>query len=187
MSLEYQTYGLEHPLLIALIVPIMLILFLYIRRPNMTRKKWTYYVTRSIYLLLLLFALASPYTMQSVEKYQDTSSVTILNDLSDSMSIYKNEKAIGQSLYTNLREQLINATGFDSVKYKTFSNGSRTEIGDALYQNSVESPKDNNLIVLVSDGNNNHGRDAKDVARALSGSNTRILHTPLKIRQMKYT
>ena len=181
MSLEYQMYGLEAPLALALAIPLLIGLFLYIRRPNMTKKKWVYYATRSVYLVLLLIALASPYLLKTTEKFQDTAQVTILSDLSDSMSLFAKEKDIASDLFSSLRGQLKNATGYDSVRFKTFSNGSRTEIGDALYQNSADSSKDYNLLILVSDGNNNYGRNAKDVAKAIGGSNTRVFaYTPEK-------
>lgn len=181
MSLEYQMMGLEQPLALALAIPLLIGLFLYIRRPRMTKKKWVYYATRSVYLVLLLFALASPYLLKTTEKFQDTAEVTILSDLSDSMSLFSKEGNIASDLFTSLRGQLKNATGIDSVRFKTFSNGSRTEIGDALYQNSAESSKDNNLLILVSDGNNNYGRNAKDVAKAIGGSNTKVFaFTPEK-------
>jgi Mg-chelatase subunit ChlD len=181
MSLEYQMYGLAEPLVLAMLIPLLIGAFLYIRRPNMNKKKWVYYATRSVYLSLLLFALSSPYLIKTTEKFQDTAQVTILDDLSDSMSLFSKEKDIASDLYSGLRGQLKNATGYDSVRLKTFSNGSRTEIGDALYQNSAESSKDNNLLILVSDGNNNYGRNAKDVARAIGGSNTRVFaFTPEK-------
>ena len=174
MSLEYQMYGLEQPMILALAIPVLLFFFLYIRRPSMNKRKWFYYGTRSVYVFLLLAALASPYILSTAEKYQDTASVTILDDQSDSMSLFKSEKTIAPDLYTNLRDQLKNATGYDSVKIKEFSGGNQTGIGDALYQNSAESSKDNNLLILASDGNNNYGRDAKDVAKAIGGSNTKI-------------
>jgi Mg-chelatase subunit ChlD len=181
MSLEYQIYGLEQPLALSLAIPLLIGAFLYIRRPNMNKKRWIYYATRSVYLFLLLFALASPYLLKTTEKFQDTAQVTILSDLSDSLSLFAKEKDIASDLYPSLRGQLMNATGYDSVRFKTFSNGSRTEIGDALYQNSAESSKDNNLLILVSDGNNNYGRSAKDVAKAIGGSNTRVFaFTPEK-------
>ncbi|MFZ2456541.1 MAG: vWA domain-containing protein [Candidatus Altiarchaeia archaeon] len=174
-------YGLEQPLVLALAIPLLIAAFLYIRRPNMNKKKWIYYATRSLYLSLLLFALASPYLIVSSEKFQDTAQVTILNDLSDSMYLFEKEKDLASDLYSVLRGQLMNATGCDNVRLKSFSNGSRTEIGDALYQNSADSTRDNNLLILVSDGNNNYGRNAKDVAKAIGGSNTRVFSfTPEK-------
>jgi uncharacterized membrane protein len=181
MSLEFQMYGLDQPMVLALALPILLFFFLYIRRPAMNRRKWVYYGTRSAYVLLLLAALASPYILSTTEKYQDTASVTILDDRSESMSLFKSERTIAQDLYTNLRSQLKNATGYDNVRLKEFSGGNQTGIGDALYQNSAESSKDSNLLILVSDGNNNYGRDAKDVAKAVGGSNTGIFsYTPEK-------
>ena len=181
MSLEYQMYEIEQPLILALIIPLMLFFFLYIRRPAMNRRKWVYYGTRSMYVFLLLIALASPYILSTSEKYQDTASVTILSDLSDSMSLFDKDKNMAQDLYTNLRSELKNVTGYDNVKIKEFSDANQTAIGDAMYQNSAESSKDNNLLILVSDGNNNYGRNAKDVAKAVGQSNTRVFaYTPEK-------
>jgi len=110
MSLEYQMYGIEQPLALALAIPLLIGLFLYIRRPNMTKKKWVYYATRSVYLVLLLIALASPYLLKTTEKFQDTAQVTILSDLSDSMSLFAKEKDIASDLFSSLRGQLKNAT-----------------------------------------------------------------------------
>ncbi|MEA3254583.1 MAG: VWA domain-containing protein, partial [Candidatus Altiarchaeota archaeon] len=77
-------------------------------------------------------------------------------------------------VYEGIIEGMKNATGFESVDLKEFSAGDRTGIGDALYQNSVGLSKESSLLILISDGNSNYGRDPGDVAKALRGTGVRI-------------
>ena len=183
MTLEFQNFGIEQPLVLTLILPMALILFLYIRKPGMNMKKWLFLSSRSLLFLLVLIALSSPYLIEFTEKFQDVSSVTILSDGSESMSLYKENESLANTIYHEIKNRMKNSTGFESVNMREFSSGNRTEIGNALYQNLVGLSKENNLLILISDGNNNYGRSSKDVARILGETGARIFALTPKLSE----
>ena len=177
MSLTYQNFGIEQPLMLFLVVPVAIVLFLYLRRPSMSSRRWILFLSRSFYVFLIALALAGPYLVETKEKFQDTAAVTILSDRSGSMDLFGRDDAqTPVDIYQSIRKQVKNSTGFDSTNLKEFSkDANRTEIGDILYQNSVEFSKEANLVILYTDGQNNYGRNPKDVAKVLGDTGTRIL------------
>jgi len=175
MNIEYGGVGIGQPEMLAAIIPIALAFFLYLRRPHMNKKRWTFLLSRSFLALLLIAALSRPYIVAELEKFQDTASVTILADRSASMELYgKDGASLAEKLYSGIRAGMKNSTGFESVNIKDYSKGDRTEIGNALYQNSAEFSKETNLLILVSDGNNNYGRNAVDVAKFVGETGAKI-------------
>lgn len=169
-----NNFGFEHPYILILLIPIAIILYLYIKKGGMSRKKWIFLSGRFFLISLITVALASPYVTEKKDEFQDLTSINILSDSSGSMSIYDNISMDSVNLYTNLKTRIGNITNPESVGIRYFSEGNRTAIGDALYQDAIKKSKENNLIVLVSDGNNNYGRNSLDVARILSNTNTTV-------------
>lgn len=167
-------FGIEYPYIVPLLIPIAIILYLYVRKGGMSRKKWAFFLTRFLLISLITIAIASPYVIEKKDEFQDFTSINILSDSSESMSIYKNASMSAVSLYTDLRKRMGNITSSESVGIKYFSDGERTAIGDAIYQEVMHETKESNLIVLVSDGNNNYGRNALDVAKILSNINSSV-------------
>ena len=177
MSLEFQNYGIEQPLMLPLTVPVFLLLLLYLRRPRMTGRRWLLLFSRTLCVFLIAFALATPYMFETKEKYQDTAAVTILSDRSGSMDLFGRDDAqTAENIYQAIRKQVKNNTGFDSTSLKEYSKDSnQTVTGDVLYQNSVEFSKQSNLVILYTDGETNYGRNPQDVADILSRTGTKIL------------
>ncbi|MEA3255068.1 MAG: hypothetical protein U9Q22_04460, partial [Candidatus Altiarchaeota archaeon] len=88
MTLGLQNLGIEQPLVLTLIIPVVLVHLFYMRKPGMNRSKWIYLSSRILLTLLILLALSGLYLTEYTEKFRDVASVTILNDKSGSMSLY---------------------------------------------------------------------------------------------------
>jgi len=174
MAIEFQNIGVENPYILLLIIPVAILIYLYVRRGGMNRRKRLFLASRVVVLSLLLAALSSPYIVEKIKEFQDAASIIFLYDNSNSMSIYPEDARV-EDLYRSVRGKVGNITGYpDAVGMKYFSEGNRTEIGNVLYQNALKADTESNLLLLISDGNNNYGRDSGDVASLLSGMNTTI-------------
>ncbi len=170
---NYQLLGVEQPIILLLLIPIVLFLILYILRKGLNKGRIIFFTIRLLIFTLLITALASPYLIHLIDEYSKAASIIILEDKSESMRIYGKQN-ISIELLNKLDQKMREETGLqDMVKHQTFSEGNKTELGNALYQYIRKENKDN-LIILVSDGNNNQGMDALDVARILGIENITI-------------
>ncbi len=167
-------FGFEYPYIVLLLIPTAIALYFYIKKGGMSRKKWIFLLTRFFLISLIAIAIASPYIIEKKDEFQDLTSINILADSSESMSIYKNGSTDAVNLYTDLKTRMGNITNSESAGIRYFSEGNRTAIGDALYQEVLQKSKEESIIVLFSDGNNNYGRNAMDVAKILSDINSSI-------------
>ena len=175
MEFMFGNYGVEHAYLLLLIVPVMLAFYHYIRRGGMDRRRWFFLFSRFVLVSLIVIALASPFIARTTHEFGDITSITILFDRSGSMSMTSMDGDTAERIYNEIRALVGNLTGRpDSVDLRYFSAGNRTEIGNALYQETLRESRKKNLIILLSDGNNNYGRDAVDMARVLGSSNTTV-------------
>ncbi|HDH41298.1 MAG TPA: VWA domain-containing protein, partial [Candidatus Altiarchaeales archaeon] len=175
MEFMFGNYGVEHAYLLLLIVPVMLAFYHYIRRGGMDRRRWFFLFSRFVLVSLIVIALASPFIARTTHEFGDITSITILFDQSESMSMTSMDRDTAERIYNEIRALVGNLTGRpDSVDLRYFSTGNRTEIGNALYQETLRESRKKNLIILLSDGNNNYGRDAVDTARVLGSSNTTV-------------
>ncbi len=176
MAIEFQNLGIENPYVLLLIIPAAFLIHRYVKKGGMNREKRLFIASRTVILSLLLLALSIPYIIEEVREFQDAASVMFLYDASGSMSVYPEEiHATVNELYRTVRSMVGNMTGYpDAVSIQYFSEGNRTEIGNVLYQNAMKTDTESNLLLLISDGNNNYGRDAEDVAAVLAGMNTTI-------------
>jgi len=176
MAVEFQNLGVENPYILLLIIPAALLIYLYVRRGGMNRRKWLFLIVRLFIISLLLAALAFPYIVEKTREFQDAASIILLYDKSNSMSLYPEEiHTRAENLYRSVRGRVGNLTGYpDAISMKYFSEGDRTAIGDVLYQNALKTDTESNLLLLISDGNNNYGRDSGDVAALLSGMNITV-------------
>jgi len=167
----------EKPAMLLLIIPVVLILYFIIRNGKFRGRKLKFMLVRFFILSLLLIALASPYLIQSKRIRHEIPPITILDDASASMEIMSNESlTAAENLMKDLSATVGNLTQqSDAVKLETFSKGNRTELGDALYHNLIKTTRSNSLVVLVSDGNSNYGRNPIEVAKALRNANVTIL------------
>jgi len=176
MALEFQNLGIENPYILLFIIPAAFLIHRYVGKGGMNREKKIFIASRTAIVFLLLLALSVPYIIEETREFRDAASVMFLYDASGSMSVYPEEThSRVDELYRSVRGKVGNLTGYpDAVSIQYFSEGNRTEIGNVLYQNALKTDTESNLLLLISDGNNNYGRDAGDVAAVLAGMNTTI-------------
>jgi len=115
---------------------------------------------RSIVVLLLLIAIASPHTAETMEIPGDYS-LTILADSSESMKLFKD------SLAEDLKDK-IGGSLPTTVRYIAYGNESA--IGNALLNNM----QGNDNIIVITDGNANKGKDLGDVLLLASSLNSTV-------------
>src|SRR3989304_4409883 len=146
---------LANPLVLLLISPVVLAAW-YMVRKGVSR--W-FMISRVIILSLLIIALASPFTIGTTTVKDEAPRITVLTDQTMSTDLYN--KDTGQKI-------------FEAIKSKTPStfrqfSGLNSPIGD-----EVIGAAENNNIVLVSDGNNNYGKDLFDAIPFVSNMGTRV-------------
>lgn len=117
-------------------------------------------VLRSLVFLLLLIAIASPYKLRETAT-EGNPSLTILADNSSSFDIF--DKTVALTLKDKLE------TYFPTT-LKYIASGERSAIGDGILQNA----EGDDHILVISDGNNNYGRDLGDIILFTSILNTTI-------------
>lgn len=140
-----------------LLIPIFVIGFYHLRKST----KKTLILSRMIVASLLIIALAHPYTL-TIHTVTDTEpTITIIDDRSSSMRLF-NESA-ADAIYEFIQDR--NPT----VQIRTFS-GNQTPLGDKIMQYA----RGDDHIILVSDGNNNYGREMADAVSVVSKTNTTI-------------
>ncbi|OYT25859.1 MAG: hypothetical protein B6U97_04855, partial [Candidatus Altiarchaeales archaeon ex4484_96] len=126
-----------------------------------------------IIITLLITTLASPHLIHLTQKYTDQTTITLLEDQSDSMLIFPQTNLTGQ-LKIDLETRIQDKTGLsDMVNHIRFSDGNKTELGNILF-NQIKKENQNKLIILYTDGNNNAGTRAVDAARVLGIENITV-------------
>ena len=133
----------ENPEMFWLIIPV-LIAGLYLLKKG-TKKGLI--ISRIIVVILLITALAAPYTLDTSVTSDDNPNIVIISDETESMEIFSNGSA------SDLYEALTAKTPTSIVRL----TGDSTALGDAIVQYSTGD----NQIVLVSDGNSNTGEDVE--------------------------
>jgi uncharacterized membrane protein len=96
-------------------------------------------------------------------------------DESPSMTLYGNDTmSLAEGIRMGIASQMENLTeASEKVSIDVLSGGERTQLGDELYR-KLTTVEGNGIIVLLSDGNSNYGKDPIDVARQLGRANTTI-------------
>ncbi len=117
-------------------------------------------LARSIALLCLFIALATPFTLNE-ETVQGDMSIVIMADNSTSFELYDT------GLAAELKEKL--EMSFPA-QLKYIARGNTSPIAEGL----LGRLKGDDNILLVSDGNNNHGKSLRDVALTLANLNATI-------------
>ena len=107
------------------------------------------YFTRTLLIILLLGAIASPY-IQRQHVIDGDAFIELLIDNSTSMSLFQD---VSQSLASNLEKKT-------TTEVKVIGSGTTSNIGDSV----LSSVKPHGSILLLSDGNANSGADLGDVA-----------------------
>lgn len=145
-----------YPLVLLLISPVVLAGWYSIRRGISKRL----IISRVVILSLLLIALASPFTIGTHTIRDETPRVTVLSDQTMGMDLFK--KDTGQNIFDAIKSKT-------PTTYRQFA-GIKSPIGDEVIQNA----EGNNNIVLVSDGNNNYGKDLFDAISFVSRTGTAV-------------
>ncbi|PIY60312.1 hypothetical protein COY95_02415, partial [Candidatus Woesearchaeota archaeon CG_4_10_14_0_8_um_filter_47_5] len=160
----------QQPLYLLLFIPLFILLVIIIRRDFLKdhavykrnrKRRFFVFVMRTVVLILLVLALASPAT-QHVEQTEGLLTLAVLVDNSTSMRVLDSNQY--QNLITKLKESDVPLT----VHY--ISSGDTTSLGDAILK-QVEP--DQNML-LISDGQNNAGSNLEDVSVFVSGLNSSI-------------
>ncbi|MEM2924657.1 MAG: VWA domain-containing protein [Methanocellales archaeon] len=139
----------DYPVIFSLLIPIIILLAIF------TKKRKLIFASRVIIIGLLIASLASPFIIIERVHVNDKPEVIIIEDQTESMAILDRTRIPALSMA--LQEK--------TVVTQRYIAGTKSAIGDAIVQNS----KSDAAILLISDGNNNHGRSL-DVA--ISTANT---------------
>ncbi|MEA2036509.1 MAG: VWA domain-containing protein [Nanoarchaeota archaeon] len=177
-------YCLANPHYIYIIVPLFLLLLIIVNITFVKFKKKEekqafvkshrldriiFIILRTILIFLLLIAIATPYKIKETPT-QGNPSLTILSDNSSSFEIF--DTTLAPKLKTQLEK-------YFPVTLKYIAYDTKSAIGDGILQNAEG---DDNILV-ISDGNNNYGRDLGDIVLFSSILNTTI--NTIKISPIK--
>ncbi|WP_207205263.1 vWA domain-containing protein [Methanolobus psychrotolerans] len=148
--------NLEKPEMLWLIIP-ALVAGIYLLKKG--RKKGLIF-SRIIVAILLIVALASPFTLISRITTDDSPDLVIISDETDSMALFENGTA------STLYEAMTAKTSASLVRL----TGDSTALGDAIVQYSTGD----NQIVLVTDGNSNTGEDVENALKFAKETGTTV-------------
>ncbi|TGC09189.1 VWA domain-containing protein [Methanolobus halotolerans] len=150
--------NLEDPEMLWLIIP-TLIGGIYLLKK--ARNK-SLIISRIIVVILLVAALASPYTLSARVDSDENPDIVLISDETASMKLFNDETA------TNLYEHLTATTPTTLVQL----TGEKTALGDAIMQYS----RGDNQIVLVTDGNNNQGAELEEALQFAEDTGTTVYY-----------
>ncbi|MBS3105766.1 VWA domain-containing protein [Candidatus Woesearchaeota archaeon] len=168
-------YCVRYYYIIIAIIPVLLLIFWFTRKTFVkfnNRFEFEAYLKskktdrriiltlRSLALVFLLIAIASPFVLESKLVPGDPR-LTILVDNSSSMALYNS--GIAYELYKKLE-------GLIPVNIRTIASGEHSAIGNGIL-NNIEG--DDNIMV-ISDGANNEGKLLGDIILFASGINSSI-------------
>ena len=115
-------------------------------------------LSRMIVVSLLVIALAGPYNPVPVTEIDETPTITVLSDETESMDIFKSDTA--EEIFDKLQD----TTPARMEKMQ----GLRSDIGDGILTSSTGDDH----IIVVSDGNNNFGSDLAETIDFVSDTGT---------------
>ncbi len=115
-------------------------------------------LSRIIIVSLLVIALAGPYNPVIVTEIDETPTITVLSDETDSMDIF--ESGTAQGIFDKLQD--ITPARMEKMR------GLRSDIGDEILASSTGDDH----IIVVSDGNNNFGSDLVETIDFVSDTGT---------------
>jgi hypothetical protein len=147
--------ALESPEMLLLIIPVIAAGFYLLRKTKTKLVEW-----RVLVSLLLIIALASPYTTVTRTINEEDPSLVLIQDQTTSMGIFP------EGTGTDLYESLTANTPTALVQL----TGEKTTLGDAVTQYSGLG----NQIVLVTDGNSNSGKDLTEALEFAKDTNTTV-------------
>lgn len=147
--------ALESPEMLLLIIPVIVAGFYLLRKTKTKLVEW-----RMLVALLLVLALAAPYTTVTQTISEEDPSLVLVQDQTASMGIFPEET--GTDLYKALTA--------DTPTTLVQLTGEKTSLGDAVTQYSGLG----NQIVLVTDGNSNSGKDFSDALKFAKDADTPV-------------
>lgn len=159
----YFTY----PFIPFLIIPISLIIFYYLK-PKSTGNILRVAI-KLIVIFIILLSIASPYTLMEREGKTGSDQIIIISDNTPSMRLF--DPDITNRVYDYLSNKT--QVSIDLI------SGTSSSIGDSIFRNI--RPGGN--ILLISDGNNNHGRsitEAINFARNINSTICYLRQEPVK-------
>ncbi len=169
----------ENPTLLWWIIPALLLIFLLTRLgrlpshadlQHLKRRRRTIFFTRSLMLILIILALASPFVMQHRVVKGDYS-LTLIVDNSTSFKVYDTKTA------ERLEDTLSDYIKVDKV---FIGDASKTPLSDAL----VEQLQEGKNVLLISDGYNTVGPDLSSVVLQATKVNSSIHALSMKAQQL---
>jgi len=173
----------ENPQVLLLIIPALIALVAIVRKDfgkikkiqarkrfqSKVKKRSYIILSRAVIFILLIVAMASPFSLQTVLRTGDPS-VTLLIDNSTSMNILDTSGIA--TLESELKKSI-------PVLAKTFASGEISSIGNAI----ISSIDGDDNILLVSDGNSNSGRSLGDMLVLAASLNATINAIDLDVNQ----
>ncbi|WP_440954869.1 VWA domain-containing protein [Methanosarcina sp. Mfa9] len=147
--------SLEQPEMLLLVIPVILAGFYLLRNTKTKLVEW-----RMLVAFLLVLALASPVSLVTNVVSEDNPSLVVVSDETGSMSIF--QEGTGTDLYEALTAKT--PTTFIQL------TGDKTSLGDAVLQYSGSGSQ----VVLVTDGNNNAGKDLTEALEFARETDTRV-------------
>ncbi len=168
ISLDFFSRYFENPTLLIWAVPLIALIFILVRftfgrstsnQPN-KRRQWTLFFTRSIILLCILLALASPFVMREKLVSGDYS-LTLVMDNSSSFQVF--DMQTGPRLKNQLSDYI-------KVNTRIIGDESKTPLSDTL----LEQLQEGRNILLVTDGYNNIGPELNSVVLQATKVNATI-------------
>lgn len=150
--------NLENPEMLWLIVPVIIGGIYLLKKAT----KKSLIISRIIVAILLVIALASPYTLDPRVTSDENPDIVLISDETASMELF------GGDTSTNLYESLTAKTPTTLVQL----TGEETALGDAIMQYA----RGDNQIVLVTDGNNNQGAELEEALQFAEDVGTTVYY-----------
>ncbi|MBI1972640.1 VWA domain-containing protein [Candidatus Woesearchaeota archaeon] len=170
VSLNSIANYFENPLMLLWIIPVLLFVFLllhltFVRShpdhlPLLRRRRRTILLTRSIILLCIILALASPFVLRE-RLVKGDYSLTLLADNSTSFQVFDTQTA------ERLEERL---SDYIKVHKQVIGDESKTPLSDSL----LEQLQEGKNLLLVTDGYNNVGPELQSVVLQATKVNASI-------------
>ncbi len=147
--------SLEHPEMLFLVIPVLIVGFYFLRKTKTKLVEW-----RMLVAFLLVLALASPFTTVTQTISEQDPSLVLVQDHTSSMGIFPEEAGseLYKALVANTPTTLVQLTG------------DKTSLGDTVTQYAGSGSQ----IVLVSDGNNNAGKDLPEALEFAKETDTPV-------------
>ena len=150
----------EKPIFLIFMIPALILLFIIIKKDfvklsyeNIKARnnlRFSIFLLRSLTIILLIIALASPFLLEERLITGDPF-VKIVVDNSTSYDLFN--KAIGEKLRLEFEKEI-------GTEIVYMGDDLKSDIGDRV----LENLKQGESILLISDGQNNHGIDLGDIA-----------------------